>query len=187
MSIHKILSVPLYVTKPEIDNEKVLKLLEQELWCPYHKRTSQTVPDLQANPDFNFLTECIADNYNAYMQSIDQPIHDFRIVQMWANHFDDAGIHYHTHQNSYVSGVYYAQQPEEPVPTIFSSSWNESIMMKNKIIIDEYVDVEVGDLVMFPSFVPHYSRPAKDRITISFNIMPIEVGSIKNLNYARLF
>lgn len=187
MSLHKILSVPLYVAKTELDNEKVFKLLEQELWCPYHKRTSQTVPDLHTNPDFNFLLDCIAENYNAYMQSINQPIHNFNFVHMWANHFDDAGIHYHTHQNSFISGVYYVKQPEIPTPTVYSSSWVESFMLHNKIIIDEYVEVEEGDLVLFPSFVPHYSEPAKDRITISFNILPTELGTMKNLNYARIF
>lgn len=188
MTIEKMLFVPVYKADIEIDNEKIIDALETEFFRPPSQGTSQTLPNLQKVDALEELVKSISIHYNKYMVEIGKIEHKHKIVAMWANRFEDGIIPYHTHQNSFVSGVYYVKQSEPPRGTIFSSLWQEQLMLDNsRIIRDSELESKTGTLIMFPSFVPHYTYQTTDRVTISWNILPYEMGAKKLLTYTKFF
>ena len=100
---------------------------------------------------------------------------------MWSiiNKKDNFNIE-HTHPNNYISASYYVKAPKD--------CGRFSVTNPNTINRDKFpkqvnrtefnrnvaqINVEEGDLLIFPSYLPHYVEPNKsdeDRIVVSFNI-----------------
>lgn len=188
MTIEKILYVPAYTSRLDIDNKKILDVLETESFRPYVDGTSQSLSNLHEIKELDFLVDAIHFHYNLYMQEIGNSIHEHKIVAMWANRFENGNINYHTHQNSFVSGVYYVKQGTPAQKTFFTSPLQEQLMLnESKLVKDASLGGETGSLIMFPSFVPHFTQYSSDRVTISWNIMPKEMGVKQFLNYTKFF
>lgn len=188
MTIEKILYVPAYTARLDIDNQKILDILETESFRPYVRGTSQSLSNLQEIKELDFLVDAIHFHYNLYMQEMGKPVHEHKIVAMWANRFENGNIGYHTHQNSFISGVYYVREGIPKQQTIFTSAFQEHLMLnESRLVSDATLGGDVGSLVMFPSFTPHFTQHSADRVTISWNIMPKEMGVKHFLNYTKFF
>ena len=129
-----------------------------------------------------FFWDCIAEmryNYKLYCDG-------FEISLMWSN-FAPAGSGFghplHRHPMSYLSAVYYIT---DGAPTYFEdpctprTSDTLDVFMHDKMTsdwgINEKIDAEPGKLILFPSWLKHYSGRQLDnfdRWTISFNVFPM--------------
>ena len=71
----------------------------------------------------------------------------------------------------YSAACYVTYDPNKHTPTQFVSPFNNPIT--GDIIQYQPMNVEEGDLVLFPSFIHHYTRPSQtdsERIVLSFNL-----------------
>ena len=99
------------------------------------------------------------------------------ISAMWLNVHDYHGFnHVHVHSGSWYSGVFYLKCSKtsgnitftDPRPAAEMSKFHQHINSKLHT-----VSPAVGDLILFPSWLPHFVEPNlsnTQRISISFNI-----------------
>ena len=100
------------------------------------------------------------------------------IRSMWGNINPKGGMNFtHIHPSGWMSGVYYIQLPEKNDTITFEDPRPARMMdfQRSCLVSDEYFShhVEVGDLLLFPSWLPHFVLPNtsdENRISISFNI-----------------
>jgi len=103
------------------------------------------------------------------------------VSEMWAiiNKPNDFNV-IHTHPNSYLSAAYYVKAPENcgrfiiENPNMAKKYAHPEIENKNELNIEiTGLDIEEGDLIIFPSYLPHKvgkNQSGKERIVISFNV-----------------
>lgn len=106
---------------------------------------------------------------------------NIRIAQMWAiiNKHNDFNV-IHTHPNSFLSAAYYVQAPKNcgkfkvENPNIAKRYYYPEIEKYNEFnAITTGIEIEQGDLLIFPSYLPHRvseNKTSEDRIVISFNV-----------------
>jgi uncharacterized protein (TIGR02466 family) len=100
------------------------------------------------------------------------------IRSMWGNINPKGGMNFtHIHPSGWMSGVYYIQLPKDNNIISFEDPRPARMMdfQRSCLVKDEYFDyqVKVGDLILFPSWLPHFVLPntsEENRISISFNI-----------------
>ena len=100
------------------------------------------------------------------------------IRSMWGNISPKGGMNFtHIHPSGWMSGVYYIQLPKDNDVITFEDPRPARMMdfQRSCLVKDEYFDyqVKVGDLILFPSWLPHFVLPntsEENRISISFNI-----------------
>ena len=126
--------------------------------------------------------------YLEKIEGADTDLAMLRITQSWLNKTKPQEYHHsHHHLNSYLSGVLYIScLPNDHIVLsnrsygLFdniefsikeSTEWNATVIT---------VNVKKGDLVLFPSWVPHnvdVNNTDKERISLSFDTFPIgELG-----------
>ena len=144
-------------------------------------------PDLQkcANIHVKRLIEwfdaCLAEYHNQYQLYCEK----LTISQCWFNHApagSGLGHPLHRHPMSYVSAVYYLTEGaktafDDPcTPRVYDSlELNRHKEMEAEWGICETIDAEPGKLIIFPSWLRHFSGRQIDdfdRWTISFNAFP---------------
>jgi len=117
------------------------------------------------------------------------------IKEMWVNVLDTGGYQaMHNHANSFVSGVVYLTPTHPGSQTVFmKSSGGTEFVFKHEhanvtptpFNADRWVSPTPapGDLVLFPSYIPHLVPPnqGERRITLSFNAIP---GRLDSWGYA---
>ena len=96
----------------------------------------------------------------------------------------------HNHPGSYLSAAYYVKAPENcgrfiiENPNMAKKYAHPEIENKNELNIEiDGLDIEEGDLIIFPSYLPHKvgkNQSGKERIVISFNV---DIITYKNANY----
>ena len=122
--------------------------------------------------------------YLVEIEGVDIDLAGLKISQCWLNKTGpDEYHHKHSHPNSYLSGVLYINcLPQDFI--IFENRlegmYNNTKFPKKEMT--EWntnataIDIEKGDLVIFPSWVPHYVNRNEtkdiDRISLSFNTIP---------------
>ena len=125
------------------------------------------------------MKEYIFDVFDKYGWDIDPK----KIVctEMWAiiNKKDSFNL-IHTHPNSYLSAAYYVRAPENcgkflvENPNSVSNHSYPRISKETELNANiRGLDVKEGDLLFFPSYLPHKvgrNMSDEDRIVISFNI-----------------
>ena len=142
----------------------------------------------------NFCTDQLK-NYLKEIEGVDTDLAGLRITQSWMNKNKPSESHHlHTHRNSYLSGVFYIRclpndniNLRNPLLGIYNNMefpekkitpWNTQGVI---------VSVKKGDLILFPSWVPHHvdaNNTDKERISLSFNTFPIgEMGNYKNITH----
>ena len=106
---------------------------------------------------------------------------NIRIKEMWAIINKEGNFNVlHTHPNCYLSAAYYVKAPEncgrfqvESPNTARRHSYPE-INIRNELNTEGAgVDINEGDLLLFPAYLPHkvsHNKSGKDRIVISFNV-----------------
>ena len=100
------------------------------------------------------------------------------IRSMWGNINPKGGMNFtHVHPSGWLSGVYYIQLPEGTNQITFEDPRPARMMdfQRTCLVNDEYFahNPKVGELLLFPSWLPHFVLPNtsdENRISISFNI-----------------
>ena len=100
------------------------------------------------------------------------------IRSMWGNINPKGGMNFtHVHPSGWLSGVYYIQLPEGTNQITFEDPRPARMMdfQRSCLVNDEYFshNPKVGELLLFPSWLPHFVLPNtsdENRISISFNI-----------------
>lgn len=135
-----------------------------------------------------WINECIDQFHKSFQFDCDE----FKIMISWANKTAPGGEHHvHTHPNSYVSGIYYISSKGSP--TAFSDprlTMNSLIVgtPTNWLLRPWISESQDGTLLLFPSWLEHYTIPAAGsdeddafRYTISLNVIPTgKVNSVSN-------
>ena len=127
--------------------------------------------------------------YIEEIEGVDTNLAGLRITQSWLNKTKPGEYHHsHSHPNSYLSGVLYITcLPNDSINFDNRSEGNYNSMrfQMNKITAwnsnGAVVNVKEGDLIIFPSWVPHgvsfNETENKERISLAFNTFPIgEMG-----------
>ena len=106
---------------------------------------------------------------------------NIRISEMWAiiNKKDDFNV-IHTHPNCFLSAAYYVKASkncgkfEVEHPNSAKKYAFPEIEKRNEFNLEvASIDIEEGDLLLFPSYLPHkvsQNNSDQDRIVISFNV-----------------
>ena len=111
-----------------------------------------------------------------YLKSLGHEFEDIQIANSWSNilHKNEE-IHKHSHNNSYISGVFYVNEPTEIYfedPTL--NKWHFSPAFLKESFMCIKLTPPSKSLIIFPSFIKHFVPPSpKDnRVSIAFNIIP---------------
>ncbi len=113
------------------------------------------------------------------------------LKEMWVNVLDRGGRQaMHNHANSFISGVVYLTPTHPEARTVFMKSpGGHDFAFKNDharsssgpYSADKWVSPapQVGDLVLFPSYLMHAvpPNPGERRITMAFNAIPTHLES----------
>ena len=125
------------------------------------------------------LQKYIADAFQKFGWKIENK--NIRISEMWAiiNKENDFNV-LHIHPNCYLSSAYYVKAKkncgkfEIENPNLAKRHSFPEIAFINELNIEvASIDVSEGDLLLFPSYLPHKvgkNESGEDRIVISFNV-----------------
>jgi uncharacterized protein (TIGR02466 family) len=202
MSLQNLFSIAISEEQFAVTNKQ--QCMDSILWETTKKSEDdyfiQSVDkELHKTAPFQLLKETVEFRASCYWQKLGYVRRNFVVTQMWANAMKGAGtIHTHFHSNSLVSGVFYLDvDSEDSGGTVF---YNPLFGLDRLIAIPEesdtvhnrmdYLCLPKNDkLILFPSFLQHRSQKncgTKERITISFNLLPETLGSHNHINYVDL-
>ena len=204
-----IYPTPIYIAQREIglDNSGLTETEDKEIEGIIEQgmmATNDTHPELRSmsedkyifNDKLQDIKEFCEDHIDNYVKEVHNPRKDleFYITQSWLNYTKLGGSHgMHTHQNSWISGVFYLSAPEgngisfydpnmriKRILKIDSSLENPSQWQGEKIT----VPLETNQLVLFPSWLGHAVDPNPEqtttRLSLAFNVFftgPIGIES----------
>lgn len=143
--------------------------------------TSFNSGSLTDDPEWANVAAFIYDFASTMIKSVNTSNRIPVIDNMWTTIYPNkAFVPEHIHSNSLLSGVFYAKTPENCGDIVFKDL---AAVAKNMCIaqIRDFPAVETiytqevkeGVMVIFPSWLPHYTLPNEsneDRIMVSFNI-----------------
>ena len=172
-----ILPTELVTYYPEIDLEPLKEYLQELPPSEYtHGALRQTknhyLHELEVlKPLFDKIQECL----DHYKEKYDYDCDAIKTSLSWVNISTDREYHpEHVHPNSLVSGILYLNDTS---PTTFVSSnvkeWGGSVFVRSyhkKHYENRAIE---GQLVLFPSDLPHFTSMGTHRATLSFNTMPV--------------
>ena len=194
-----IFPTPIYIAQREIglDNSGLTETEDKEIEEIIENgmmATNDTHPELRSmsedkyifNDKLQDIKEFCEDHIDNYVKEVHNPRKDleFYITQSWLNYTKLGGSHgMHTHQNSWISGVFYLSAPEgngisfydpnmriKRILKIDSSLENPSQWSGEKI----NVPLETNKLVLFPSWLGHAVDPNPEqtttRLSLAFNV-----------------
>ena len=145
--------------------------------------------------DIKKFCEYYLKKYLEEIDGVNTDLAELRITQSWLNRTKPGESHNsHHHANSYLSGVLYIKclpndyiYLEKRTYRLFN---NMHFPINKPTVWNAFnyaQDVTEGDLIIFPSWMPHYVRlnetKDKERISLAFNTFPI--GEMGN-DYSRL-
>ena len=130
----------------------------------------------------------------AYLEDIEgvnTDITNLRITKSWLNKIEPQDFHaLHNHKNSHLSGVFYIScLPNDNIQFINKSvRFPDTTLELPKKKMTEFnsqgisVNIKEGDLLLFPSWVPHQvsvnKTVDKERLSISFDTWPTHIPSL---------
>lgn len=146
-------------------------------------------------------TEVVEPEDNTFFQQVNEAINphlvnfgevmfgerlSWRVKEMWCNVLESGGAQaMHTHANSFISGVLYLTESDPSARTVFHKGFGGRDFIfsnENKAAAlgpfsgSKFVAPPCGpgDLLLFPSYVPHEVPPNKggERMTIALNAIP---------------
>lgn len=131
-------------------------------------------------PPFADLKQFIEAGLDTYVKTVMIPEEDVQlyITQSWLNYTEPNKFHHlHTHPNSLISGVFYFNAIKGKDAIMFERKEYERIyyVPKKPNIFNAkniHVDVVTGDLLLFPSEIPHSVPKTKSdevRVSLAFN------------------
>lgn len=180
---------------PDPRTDEVISLIENQKpiqrygnWEEMKIRTTDGI--LHLLPEFKFLIDWFKECLYEYKTYYELDCDALDIAVCWGNKSavgEKAAHHIHTHNLSYISAVYYVT---EGSPTVFLDPFYSKGGEQVEVCWKKNRDIEIevhpgaGNLILFPSWLPHCSRPHlgnKPRYTMSFNVLP--VGNINSGMY----
>lgn len=173
------------------DNASDVRLVSEE-WNYAKKSSSQedfarygvtsfNSGSLLDNPEWKEVMEFLYGFANTMISSVNSANSVVSFINSWVTIYPPGTyVPEHIHSNSMLSGVFYAQVPENAGNLVFK---DPSAVAKT-MFIRHYNDfptvstvythsVEAGQMIIFPSWLPHMTevnRSQGDRIMVSFNI-----------------
>ena len=142
-----------------------------------HGYTSFVNQNLCDNPDFDFIHEATVKQKEKYLHMMGVDF-QFYIGNSWASIYGNGHfIPEHIHSFSHLSMVFYAAATKGTGDIVFRnpsySNYGMIFDQKCRLFNDQFrVGPEKGMMIIFPSFIPHYTRPHEDeaeRIIFSCN------------------
>tara|TARA_Y100000389_G_C17471282_1_gene531373 strand:+ start:12604 stop:13218 length:615 start_codon:yes stop_codon:yes gene_type:complete len=149
-----------------------------------------SIRDIHEDPkytdSFEFIAQCLED----YRVRLGYDCDKFEVNSSWCNYSEPRsgqGHQFHRHSMSFLSGVYYFTHGapigfEDPMTP---RTMNQlEVLRKDGYMPFHYIDPCPGKLILFPSWLYHWTKPHADdfeRWNISFNVLP--TGKI-NFNMA---
>lgn len=133
-------------------------------------------------PELRPLITCILERAESLILEYDLP-RTFKIDPIWIN--INEKYHYnmiHEHPRSLLAGVFYVKAPKDSGDLVFVNPITTMQHYIDQTRIEKYnpfnsyswaIEPADNTLVMFPSWVPHFTLPNssnEDRISIAFNI-----------------
>jgi uncharacterized protein (TIGR02466 family) len=157
-------------------------LAEQDQAAAEDNAIRQTRHDLQNDERFQGLLAFARRAAQGVLDFMQVDHSGFQITGCWANINPQGSSHRpHSHPNNYLSGVYYAQVPDESDGLVFHEPRAEALVMSPKLKkvteltnSEARLGVRTGRLVVFPSWLKHSVAKTKgpgERISVSFNAM----------------
>jgi len=192
LTINKVPLFPTPFWKTSIDlnapgnlNQRLLeKILLDKIKDPRSsgKEKWHTARNLHEDPELAELNDIVLSTARRALDSIHIKYTDIEITGCWGN-VSSPGVthHRHSHPNNYLSGVYYVQADKGANSITFHDPRPTSGLIRPPAISRTaetaevtHVDVNPGDLILFPHWLVHSVRENKsnrERISIAFNIM----------------
>ncbi|MFQ5775573.1 MAG: 2OG-Fe(II) oxygenase family protein [Kiloniellaceae bacterium] len=142
----------------------------------------QTHHDLHKLEEFRRLVAFIRTAAAGALDFVQVDYTDFAVTGCWANvNPPGTGHRPHMHPNNFLSGVYYAQTPQQSDGLIFHDPRPQAFVVSPKVKklteltgSEMKLDVREGRLVVFPAWLEHSVAPTEgegERVSVSFNIM----------------
>ena len=133
--------------------------------------------------ELSSVRKYVNDALNNFFQTVYSPQREVRldITQSWINFSKKGDYHHtHTHQNSFLSGVFYIKADREKDKIYFYKEEYAQLRVYPKEY-NEYnsyswwIEVGGGDLLLFPSNLTHGVNTVEtdERISLSFNTFPV--------------
>ena len=145
-------------------------------------------------PEFADIKQFIDSTLQEYLHKVYTPQYDVRleVTQSWLNYTDKKQHHHmHKHANSFVSGVFYIQTSQTDGRIVFHREPTRELQITP---VEEHlfnarswwVDVEAGELLLFPSYLLHSVNEVTEdstRISLAFNTFPVgQLGQSDSLS-----
>ena len=190
--IYPIFPTPLLSLRlDKIDNSQISEykdFLNQEKWLEgITEKQVYSTPitenqQILDEPIFTKLSNIIKSTSKKYLETIGKYTSSVQIINSWGvKTSPDRNSVDHTHDNSFISGVFYLTEgPPINLHNINENKWWIKYSHVNSNSDDVYsysttsINPEPKLLIMFPSWVPHgiSSEGQKSRLSIAFNIIP---------------
>lgn len=194
MNINNLFPTPVAFFKFDRDlTEAELEFIKGQEHYANEGNTTSKDRKILKNKELTELREFIEDSMLTYFKAIHSPKFDVSLylTQSWANYTKQGQYHHkHSHPNSVVSGVFYPQANREVDKIYFYKDGYERINIPtdnfNPYNSESWwFEVSAGDLILFPSHLPHMVKTKEDdntRISIAFNtFVKGYIGSDENL------
>lgn len=168
------LTVPAIITKFKDHNivkDSVLKLIkEQESAERIYEEGSNTLDISRCDYKVSYDSRPWTDALQPYLENALSEMYSelgyssYSIHNIWFQQYNTGSTHgWHTHTKCQWTNVYYLDMPEDAPKTELIDPWSRELIT---------MDVEEGDILMFPSFVVHRAptnQSTTSKTIISFN------------------
>jgi len=147
-------------------------------FCSYN-----VLRDLNKIKEFSLLVDFINDQSQLYWKELQYATHMKPMVyEMWANVYKkNSFIDNHNHSPIHMTASFYLNQPlnggnlsfENPNITLLKHQPYEIDNIRYNSIFEQEIEVNTGDLVIFPGWLNHRTKPNlsdEDRIIIGANV-----------------
>lgn len=121
----------------------------------------------------NKFSEIFKDDLFLISKNFD--LEEYKIIDVWSISYKKYDYHQvHNHRTVGLTGIIYYEYDEiEHEPTFFISPFNDPI--RDVSLIYKPQNIKSGSIIVFPSFLNHFSNPNKsdkERVIVAFDIMP---------------
>lgn len=185
-----------YLFGSEIIKEDLSELKESDEFVNSHTQGSQEkAKNFHILRKFPNAEKVLTAHFQKFMDdNFGYPGLKWQITTSWLVKIEKGqSVHYHKHQNSIWSGVFYfGEYTKNTIPLAFRNPIKEAepfqlgAHMDNRMGSDAAVTPEHNLLICFPSRINHYSRPSeedKPRYSLAFNLCPTGFYGIGDSTY----
>lgn len=180
MQEQRILGISLYTFQADLGlTDKVFDTVKSLTFCNTAENWISEEAELHKREDFREIHDWFEVCLKQVNEQVGYPFPQLKIILSWANRSEPGiGHHFHMHNNSLVSGVFYLTEGSGG-ETYFSE--NNDIWKRNLFFpfgfdrTTENIPAKRGRLVVFPSNLRHGVRPNlsdEPRYSIAFNAFP---------------